>query len=150
MERRISLTEDLGHPAQLDEGIGRHGDQREAPPGHLQVVRELFGGDARRLVAHQVFAAEMQQLRVLALRLLAPLVEVRAVGDALGYPRVVERVEVLVPDPYYATYEGLVAASGATFVPVPTTPEDRFHVTAESLENLATAVPAIYLLELPT
>ena len=46
--------------------------------------------------------------------------------------------EVLVPDPYYATYEGLVAASGATFVPVPTTPEDRFHVTAESIERRIT------------
>ena len=31
--------------------------------------------------------------------------------------------EVLVPDPYYATYEGVVASSGATFVPVPTLPE---------------------------
>jgi arginine:pyruvate transaminase len=39
--------------------------------------------------------------------------------------------EVLVPDPYYATYEGLVAASGATFVSVPTLPEDGFHVTAK-------------------
>ncbi|NDD99979.1 aminotransferase class I/II-fold pyridoxal phosphate-dependent enzyme, partial [bacterium] len=46
--------------------------------------------------------------------------------------------EVLVPDPYYATYEGLVAASGATFVPVATTPEDRFHVTAEAIERRIT------------
>ena len=28
--------------------------------------------------------------------------------------------EVLVPDPYYATYEGVVASTGATFVAVPT------------------------------
>ncbi len=43
--------------------------------------------------------------------------------------------EVLVPDPYYATYEGLVAASGATFVPVATRPEDNFHVTAEPMRS---------------
>ncbi|MET0170653.1 MAG: aminotransferase class I/II-fold pyridoxal phosphate-dependent enzyme, partial [Aliihoeflea sp.] len=28
--------------------------------------------------------------------------------------------QVLVPDPFYATYEGVVRASGAEFVPVPT------------------------------
>ena len=46
--------------------------------------------------------------------------------------------EVLVPDPYYATYEGLVAASGATFVPVQTAPEAGFHLTPEGLEAAIT------------
>lgn len=57
--------------------------------------------------------------------------------------------EVLVPDPYYATYEGLVAASGATFVPVPTSPENGFHVTAEAIEYAITPRSRVLLLNTP-
>ena len=35
--------------------------------------------------------------------------------------------EVIVPEPVYATYEGVVAASGATMVLVPLAPERQFH-----------------------
>lgn len=58
--------------------------------------------------------------------------------------------EVLVPDPYYATYEGLVAASGATFVPVPTLPENNFHVTAQAIENAITSRTKVLLLNTPS
>ncbi len=58
--------------------------------------------------------------------------------------------EVLVPDPYYATYEGLVAASGATFVPVETLPEDNFHVTAQAIENAITSRTKVLLLNTPS
>lgn len=58
--------------------------------------------------------------------------------------------EVLVPDPYYATYEGLVAATGATFVPVPTLPEDGFHVTAEQIEAAITPRTRVLLLNTPS
>jgi len=58
--------------------------------------------------------------------------------------------EVLVPDPYYATYEGLVAASGATFVPVPTLPEDGFHVTAKQIEAAITPRTRVLLLNTPS
>ena len=58
--------------------------------------------------------------------------------------------EVLVPDPYYATYEGLVAASGATFVPVETLPEDNFHVTAQAIENSITSRTKVLLLNTPS
>ena len=58
--------------------------------------------------------------------------------------------EVLVPDPYYATYEGLVAASGATFVPVPTLPEDNFHVTSQAIENAITSRTKVLLLNTPS
>ncbi len=58
--------------------------------------------------------------------------------------------EVLVADPYYATYEGLVAASGATFVPVPTRPEDNFHVTAQAIENAITKQTKVLLLNTPS
>jgi arginine:pyruvate transaminase len=58
--------------------------------------------------------------------------------------------EVLVPDPYYATYEGLVAASGATFVPVATRPEDNFHVTAQAIEKAITKRTKVLLLNTPS
>jgi arginine:pyruvate transaminase len=58
--------------------------------------------------------------------------------------------EVLVPDPYYATYEGLVAASGATFVPVATRPEENFHVTAQAIENAITKRTKVLLLNTPS
>ena len=58
--------------------------------------------------------------------------------------------EVLVPDPYYATYEGLVAASGATFVSVPTLPEDGFHVTAKQIEAAITPRSRVLLLNTPS
>ncbi|CAB4533072.1 unannotated protein [freshwater metagenome] len=58
--------------------------------------------------------------------------------------------EVLVPDPYYATYEGLVAASGATFVPVATLPENNFHVTAQAIENAITSRTKVLLFNTPS
>ena len=58
--------------------------------------------------------------------------------------------EVLVPDPYYATYEGLVAATGATFVPVPTLPEHDFHLRAEALEAAITPASRVLLLNTPS
>ena len=58
--------------------------------------------------------------------------------------------EVLVPDPYYATYEGLVAASGATFVPVATRPEDNFHVTAQTIKKAITKRTKVLLLNTPS
>jgi arginine:pyruvate transaminase len=58
--------------------------------------------------------------------------------------------EVLVPDPYYATYEGVVASTGATFVAVPTLPEDGFHLRADALEALITPRSRVLLLNTPS
>lgn len=58
--------------------------------------------------------------------------------------------EVLVPDPYYATYEAVVAASGATFVAVPTLPEQNFHLTPEALEAAITPNSRVLLLNTPS
>lgn len=58
--------------------------------------------------------------------------------------------EVLVPDPYYATYEGVVASSGATFVPVPTLPESNFHLTADALEAAITPRSRVLLMNTPS
>ncbi len=58
--------------------------------------------------------------------------------------------DVLVPDPHYATYEAVVAASGATFVSVPTLPEVNFHLTPEALEAAITPNSRVLLLNTPS
>lgn len=57
--------------------------------------------------------------------------------------------EVLVPDPFYATYDGVIAATGATFVPVPASPDDGFHVRAEVLAAAVTSRTRAVLLNSP-
>jgi arginine:pyruvate transaminase len=56
---------------------------------------------------------------------------------------------VLIPDPYYATYEGVVRATGATVVPVPTWDEHRFHLQAADLEAVITPRTRALLLNTP-
>jgi arginine:pyruvate transaminase len=43
--------------------------------------------------------------------------------------------EVLLPDPYYATYEGVIAAAGGVPVPVRADPDQGFHLSADDLER---------------
>lgn len=52
--------------------------------------------------------------------------------------------EVAIPDPYYATYEGVVRASGATLRPIPTRAEDGFRLTPDAF--LAALTPAMRVL----
>ena len=52
--------------------------------------------------------------------------------------------EVAIADPYYATYDGLVRASGATVRPIPTRAEDGFRLTPEAF--LAALTPAVRVL----
>jgi arginine:pyruvate transaminase len=52
--------------------------------------------------------------------------------------------KVLAPDPYYATYEGVVRAPGAELVPVRLHAEKRFHLQAADLE--AAIVPGCRVL----
>lgn len=56
---------------------------------------------------------------------------------------------VLVGDPFYATYEGVIAASGAHRQPVPLRPENGFRMTAADLEAAITARSRVLLLNSP-
>ena len=56
---------------------------------------------------------------------------------------------VLVPDPYYATYEGLVRSTGAEVVPVPLDPDAGFHLDAEVLSRCVTPSSKVLLLNSP-
>ncbi|MFW8636272.1 pyridoxal phosphate-dependent aminotransferase [Cribrihabitans pelagius] len=57
--------------------------------------------------------------------------------------------EVLVGDPMYATYEGVVRASGAAMVPVPLRPEAGFRMQAEDLAARITPRSRAILLTTP-
>ena len=57
--------------------------------------------------------------------------------------------EVLVGDPMYATYEGVIAAAGAVTVPVPLRPEHRFHMQAADLAARITPRSRLVLLNSP-
>ncbi|KAB7614267.1 pyridoxal phosphate-dependent aminotransferase [Amylibacter sp. SFDW26] len=57
--------------------------------------------------------------------------------------------EVLVGDPMYATYEGVIAAGGATVVPVPLKPENGFRITAADIEKRITSKSRAILLNTP-
>ncbi len=56
---------------------------------------------------------------------------------------------VLVPDPYYATYEGVVRATGAEFIPVPMSADNGFCLTVEQLENALVPNARVLLLNSP-
>lgn len=57
--------------------------------------------------------------------------------------------EVLVGDPMYATYEGVIASSGARMVPVMLKPEDNFRMCAEELEARISPASRVILLNTP-
>ncbi len=57
--------------------------------------------------------------------------------------------EVLLPDPYYATYEGVIAAAGGIPVPVRTDPDRGFHLSAEDLRKKITPKTRALLLNTP-
>ncbi|WP_421580700.1 pyridoxal phosphate-dependent aminotransferase [Shinella sp. M31] len=56
---------------------------------------------------------------------------------------------VLVGDPLYATYEGVIRSTGAVQVPVPLRPENGFHMKAADLEAAITPESRVLLLNTP-
>ncbi len=57
--------------------------------------------------------------------------------------------DVLVPDPYYATYEGVIQAAGGTIVPVRLDPDEAFHLNVDVLRNRVTPASRVLLLNTP-
>ena len=58
--------------------------------------------------------------------------------------------EVLVPEPGYVAYQPVVMMAGGVYVPVPTTPEDGFMLTAEALRERITPATKAILLAYPS
>jgi arginine:pyruvate transaminase len=57
--------------------------------------------------------------------------------------------EVLLPDPYYATYEGVIAAAGGVALPVRADPDRGFHLKAADLAKKITPKTRALLLNTP-
>ncbi|MGH6855457.1 MAG: pyridoxal phosphate-dependent aminotransferase [Aestuariivirga sp.] len=57
--------------------------------------------------------------------------------------------EVLLADPYYATYEGVIAAAGGVAVPLRADPDHGFHLKAADLEKAVTPKSRVLLLNTP-
>ncbi|MDA5093705.1 pyridoxal phosphate-dependent aminotransferase [Aliiroseovarius sp. KMU-50] len=57
--------------------------------------------------------------------------------------------EVLVGDPMYATYEGVIRATGADVVPVPLKPENGFRISAQDIAARITSKTTAILLTTP-
>jgi arginine:pyruvate transaminase len=58
--------------------------------------------------------------------------------------------EVLIPDPCYATYQGVIAATGARIIPVPLDPDQGFHLDAQLLARAVTSRTRALLLNTPS
>ncbi len=58
--------------------------------------------------------------------------------------------EVLMADPYYATYEGVIASSGGITVPVKVDPDHGFHLKASDLERAITPRSRVLLMNTPS
>lgn len=57
--------------------------------------------------------------------------------------------EILVPEPFYAAYEGIIRGSGAEIVTVPLQPENRFHLEIDDLRGAITSTTKVLLLNNP-
>lgn len=57
--------------------------------------------------------------------------------------------EVIVPDPWYPTYEAVLRAAGGTMVTVPLRPENGFHLEVEAVERAITPRTRGMLLNFP-
>jgi arginine:pyruvate transaminase len=58
--------------------------------------------------------------------------------------------DVIVPEPFYVTYDGIVAATGARQVPVATRPESGFHLKPADLSRAITPQTRVLLLNSPS
>ncbi|MCM2476642.1 pyridoxal phosphate-dependent aminotransferase [Rhizobium sp. CG5] len=104
--------------------------------GEQSVVRALVGKYAKR-------RADVTERNVLCF----PGTQTALFAVMLG---LVEQGEgVLVGDPHYATYEGVIAATGAEMIPVPLHPQKRFHMQATDLAKAVTDKSRVLLLNNP-
>jgi arginine:pyruvate transaminase len=61
-----------------------------------------------------------------------------------------EGTDVLMADPYYATYEGVIAAAGGRPVPILVDPDHGFHLKASQVEKAITPNARVLLLNTPS
>jgi arginine:pyruvate transaminase len=119
---------------QLRAGRTRYSNGRGEQPVIAAICDHYSRRTGRAIVPEQViFTSGTQNALCAAMLTLASL------GD-----------EVIVPEPYYVTYDGVIAATGATLVPVHLTPETGFHLSADDLERAVTPQSRVLLLNSPS
>lgn len=123
---------EIAHKAMLA-GRTRYSNGR-GEPGLLNALAAKYGRRTGRVITRENFVCFPGTQTALY----AVIAAVSQTGD-----------KVLVPDPFYATYEGVVRASGAEFVPVPTCAENGFHLRPEDLEAAITPDARVLLLNTP-
>lgn len=101
----------------------------------LNAVAELYSHRTGRTItpSQVIFMPGTQSALYVAISALAEL------GD-----------EVIVPDPYYVTYDGIIACGGAKQVAALTSPDNGFHLTPEQLEAAITPQSRVLLLNTPS
>ena len=101
----------------------------------LSAIAEIYSTRAGREVSASqiIFMPGTQSALFVAITALAEL------GD-----------EVIVPDPYYVTYDGIIASGGAAQIAALTSPDNGFHLTPDQLEAAITPKSRVLLLNSPS
>jgi len=118
---------------QMRSGRTRYSNGRGEP----QILRALSAMYSRRTGRH-VSPSQFLFLPGTQTALYVAFMGVIDIGD-----------EVLLPDPYYATYEGVIAAAGGIAVPVRADPDRGFHLSAADLRKKITPKTRALLLNTP-
>ncbi|MET0481979.1 MAG: pyridoxal phosphate-dependent aminotransferase [Aestuariivirgaceae bacterium] len=119
---------------QLRAGRTRYSNGRGEAPVIAAISKHYSRRTGRDIATEQViFTSGTQNALCAAMLTLASL------GD-----------EVIVPEPYYVTYDGVIAATGASLVPVRLTPETGFHLSAGELARAVTPQSRVLLLNSPS
>ncbi len=119
--------------AAIDNGRIGYSNGRGEPPLLAALAARYSARSGRRVGCDQIVALPGTQTALFAV-----LTTLVGPGD-----------EVLVGDPLYATYEGLIAATGARMVPVPLRPEFGFRMQAADLAAAITPQSRVLLLNSP-
>ncbi len=119
---------------QMRAGRTRYSSSR-GEPAVLNALSRLYTGRTGRTISTNQFIF----LPGTQTALYAAMTALVDVGD-----------EVLMADPYYATYEGVIAAAGGLTVPVRVDPDHGFHLKAADLEKAITPRSRVLLLNTPS
>jgi arginine:pyruvate transaminase len=119
---------------QLRAGRTRYSNGRGEPAVIAAICSHYSRRSGRDILPEQVIFTSGTQNA-----LCAAMLSLASLGD-----------EVIVPEPYYVTYDGVIAATGAALVPVRLTPETGFHLSAADLERAITPQSRVLLLNSPS
>ena len=119
---------------QMRAGRTRYAASR-GEPGVLRALSRIYTGRTGRAIGTEQFIF----LPGTQTALFAAMLSLVESGD-----------EVLMADPYYATYEGVIAAAGGIAVPVRVDPDHGFHLKAADLEKSITPKSRVLLLNTPS